>query len=65
MVLLWALIPTVGLTALFLAVDPPFFLANISKILHGTWFSAGYRGGLIFDDAHLGQRPPNFGGPTA
>ncbi len=29
---------SVLLTTLFLAVDVPFFAANISKILHGAWF---------------------------
>ena len=34
----WPSIWAVLLTALFLAVDVPFFLANISKIFHGAWF---------------------------
>jgi KUP system potassium uptake protein len=34
----WPLKWGVLLTGLFLTVDVPFFLANISKILHGAWF---------------------------
>jgi KUP system potassium uptake protein len=34
----WALIWTAMLAAIFFLVDVPFFLANISKILHGAWF---------------------------
>ena len=34
----WPLLWTVPLTGLFFLVDVPFFLANISKILHGAWF---------------------------
>jgi KUP system potassium uptake protein len=34
----WPLIWAVPLTGLFLLVDVPFFMANISKILHGAWF---------------------------
>ncbi|MCG6908670.1 MAG: potassium transporter Kup [Deltaproteobacteria bacterium] len=34
----WPLVWTVPLTALFFIVDVPFFVANLSKILHGAWF---------------------------
>jgi KUP system potassium uptake protein len=34
----WPLVWAAPLAALFLLVDVPFFLANISKILHGAWF---------------------------
>jgi KUP system potassium uptake protein len=34
----WPGMAAVALTALFFLVDIPFFLANISKILHGAWF---------------------------
>ncbi len=34
----WPLLGLVPLTGLFLLVDIPFFLANISKIFHGAWF---------------------------
>ncbi len=34
----WPLMGLVPLTGLFLLVDIPFFLANISKIFHGAWF---------------------------
>jgi KUP system potassium uptake protein len=33
----WPSIWAVLLTALFIVVDVPFFLANISKILHDAW----------------------------
>ena len=34
----WPLSWALPLTGLFLVVDVPFFLANISKLLHGAWF---------------------------
>jgi KUP system potassium uptake protein len=34
----WPLPWAAALTALFFLVDIPFFLANITKILHGAWF---------------------------
>ncbi len=34
----WHWTAAVSLTGLFFLVDIPFFLANISKILHGAWF---------------------------
>jgi KUP system potassium uptake protein len=34
----WRKSLVIPLTALFLVVDTAFFLANISKILHGAWF---------------------------
>jgi KUP system potassium uptake protein len=34
----WHWAAAVSLTGLFFLVDIPFFLANISKILHGAWF---------------------------
>ncbi len=34
----WPLGWAAPLTGLFLLVDVPFFLANLSKILHGAWF---------------------------
>ena len=34
----WPWAAAVALTGLFFLVDIPFFLANISKILHGAWF---------------------------
>lgn len=34
----WTLLGTVPMAVLFYLVDLPFFLANISKILHGAWF---------------------------
>jgi len=34
----WPLGWAIALTGLFFLVDVPFFLANISKILHGAWF---------------------------
>lgn len=34
----WPLIWAASLVSLFLAADVPFFLANISKIVHGAWF---------------------------
>lgn len=35
------------LIAIFLVVDSAFFLANISKVLHGAWFPLAI-GGVIF-----------------
>ena len=43
----WPLAWCAPLTALFLLVDVPFFVANISKILHGAWFPLVI-GGLFF-----------------
>ena len=34
----WPLVWAAPLAGLFLLVDVPFFVANISKILHGAWF---------------------------
>lgn len=34
----WSLLGAASLAGLFFLVDIPFFLANISKILHGAWF---------------------------
>ncbi|MEB2284613.1 MAG: potassium transporter Kup [Polyangiaceae bacterium UTPRO1] len=34
----WPPLRAAGLTALFLAVDLPFFSANLTKLLHGGWF---------------------------
>jgi KUP system potassium uptake protein len=34
----WPLVWAAPLTGLFFLVDVPFFLANISKLLHGAWF---------------------------
>lgn len=34
----WTLVGALSLSSLFLLVDVPFFLANLSKILHGAWF---------------------------
>jgi KUP system potassium uptake protein len=34
----WPLVWAAPLTGIFFLVDIPFFLANISKILHGAWF---------------------------
>ena len=34
----WPLVWAAPLAGLFFLVDAPFFLANISKILHGVWF---------------------------
>jgi KUP system potassium uptake protein len=43
----WPRLWAVPLLGLFLLVDVPFFLANISKILHGAWFPLVI-GGLFF-----------------
>ncbi len=40
----WSRLLSGGLTALFYLVDLPFFLANISKILHGAWFPLAIAG---------------------
>ena len=34
----WPLVWAAPLVGLFLLVDVPFFMANISKVLHGAWF---------------------------
>lgn len=34
----WSLLGAMSLTGLFLMVDIAFFMANISKIMHGAWF---------------------------
>ncbi len=34
----WPLVSAAPLAGLFFLVDVPFFMANISKILHGAWF---------------------------
>ena len=43
----WRKSAVVPLIALFLVVDSAFFLANISKVLHGAWFPLVI-GGVIF-----------------
>jgi len=43
----WPRLWAVPLLGLFLLVDVPFFMANISKILHGAWFPLVI-GGLFF-----------------
>jgi len=43
----WRLSWALPLTGLFLLVDTPFFLANISKLLHGAWFPL-FIGALFF-----------------
>ncbi len=43
----WPLIWAVPLVVLFYLVDTPFFIANISKILHGAWFPLAI-GGVFF-----------------
>ncbi|MEW6593670.1 MAG: potassium transporter Kup [Thermodesulfobacteriota bacterium] len=43
----WSRIAAGSLTLLFLAVDLPFFGANLTKILHGGWFPLAL-GGLTF-----------------
>ncbi len=40
----WSRLLSGGLTALFYLVDLPFFLANISKIMHGAWFPLAIAG---------------------
>jgi KUP system potassium uptake protein len=34
----WSLHKALSISVLFLLVDIPFFIANISKIMHGAWF---------------------------
>ncbi len=43
----WGKSALIPLVALFLVVDSTFFLANISKVLHGAWFPLVI-GGVIF-----------------
>ncbi len=43
----WPLVWAAPLAGLFFLVDMPFFLANISKILHGAWFPLAI-GALFF-----------------
>jgi len=44
----WPWAAAAALTALFFLVDIPFFLANISKILHGAWFPLVIGGFFFF-----------------